>query len=98
MTAMSFLGGSAVTMARDIADGYHSVSERTFRAMSTPEIEQLSAEIDRQLRDARATPAPLNDLMALKARNRRIQRLNTVTMMLRAYKQKLRQRGAVPSR
>jgi len=87
---MSFLGGSAFTMVRDIAEGYHLVTERTFRAMQPSEINQLAPEIDRVLRGVRGVPAPLDDLMALKARNRRIQRLNTVMMMLRAYRQKTR--------
>lgn len=87
---MSFLGGSAFAMARDISEGYHLVTERTFRSMNRAEVDQLAFEIDRLLREVRGAPAPLDDLMALKARNRKIQRLNTVIMVLRTYRQKRR--------
>jgi hypothetical protein len=88
-----FLGGSAFGMAKDIAEGYHLVTERTFKAMSHAEVDQLAFELDRCLRDARGEQAPLNDLVLVKARNRRIQRLNQALMILRSYKQKTR-RGA----
>ena len=87
---MSFRGGSAFTMVRDIAEGYQLVTERTFRSMQRSEVDQLAPEIDRVLRGIRGTPAPLDDLMELKARNRKIQRLNTTMMMLRAYQQRTR--------
>lgn len=90
---MSFLGGSAFTMARDIGEGYHLITERTFRGMQRAEVDQLGLEIERMLREVRGTPAPLDDLMRLKARNRRIQRLNSVMIMLRAYKQRVRSKA-----
>jgi hypothetical protein len=83
-----FLGGSAFSMARGIADGYHLVTERTFKGMSTPEISQLSQEMDSHLREVRGEQAPLEDMEAVKARNRKIQRLNTALMILRNYQAK----------
>jgi len=85
-----FLGGSAFGMARDIAEGYHLVTERTFKAMSHAEVDQLAFELDRCLRDVRGEQAPLNDLVLVKARNRKIQRLNQALMILRNYQQKTR--------
>ncbi len=85
-----FLGGSAFGMARDIAEGYHLVTERTFKAMAHGEVDQLAFELDRCLRDARGEQAPLNDLVLVKARNRKIQRLNQALMILRNYQQKAR--------
>lgn len=84
----SFLGGSAFAMARGIADGYHLVTERTFKSLSSGDISQLSQEMDNVLRDARGEQPPLEDLEAVKARNRRIQRLNTAVMILKNYKLK----------
>jgi hypothetical protein len=86
----SFLGGSAYTMATGIADGFHSVSERTFRTMSRGEIEQMAHELDRHLREIRGEQPSLEDIAALQHRNRRIQRLNTALMVLRAYRLKVR--------
>jgi hypothetical protein len=88
-----FLGGSAFGMAGDIAEGYHLVTERTFKTMSHAEVDQLAFELDRCLRDARGEQAPQNDLALVKARNRKIQRLNQALMILRNYQQKTR-RGA----
>ena len=86
----NFPGGSAFAMARDIAEGYQTVTERTFRNMPRANLDKLGFEIDRQLRDARSVQPDLNDLVAIKARNRKIQRLNTAIMVIRAYRQKHR--------
>jgi len=77
-------------MARDIAEGYQTVTDRTFRNMPRSGLEQLSFEIDRQLRDTRSVQIDLKDLVAIKAKNRKIQRLNTAMMVIRAFKQKTR--------
>jgi hypothetical protein len=84
----SFLGGSAFAMARGIADGYHLVTERTFKGLTAGDISALSQELDVALRDARAEQPPLDDLTAVKARNRKIQRLNTAFMILRSFQLK----------
>jgi len=86
----SFLGGSAFAMARGIADGYHLVTERTFKSLSQADVSALSQELDVALRDARSEQPALDDLPAVKARNRRIQRLNTAFMILRSYQLKTR--------
>ena len=77
-------------MATGVADGIHLVNERTFRGMSRPEMEQFSQELDRHLREVRAEQPPLEDIAAVQHRNRKIQRLNTALMILRAYRQKCR--------
>lgn len=87
----NFLGGSAYAMARDIADGYHIITERSFKTMSRGETEQLAFELDRCLREIRAEQPSLEDLASIKQRNRRIQRLNQAFMVLRNYQAKLRQ-------
>lgn len=86
----NFLGGSAYTMATGIADGYHLVTERTFKKMTRSEMDLLSVEMDRHLREIRGEQAPPEDLIAIQVRNRRIQRLNTALMLLRNYRQKFR--------
>ncbi len=77
-------------MATGIADGYHLVNERTFRLMTRSELDLFAQELDRHLREVRAEQAPLEDIVALKHRNRKIQRLSTALMILRAYRQKYR--------
>jgi len=75
-------------MARDIADGYSTVTERTFKMMIRSELDQLTFEMDRHLRELRGEVPPQDDTAALQARNRRIQRLNTAMVVLRSYRQK----------
>ena len=81
----SFLGGSAYAMAHGIADGFHLVTERTFKGMTSPDIVLLAQEMDNRLRDVRGEQPQIDDLPAVKARNRKIQRLNTALMILRNY-------------
>jgi hypothetical protein len=85
-----FSGGSAWAMTRDIAEGYLLVTERTFQRMSRPDLDQLTFEIDRHLREVRGEQPPLDDIPALQRRNRKIQRLNSAMVVVRSYKQKRR--------
>jgi hypothetical protein len=85
---MAIPGGSAFGYARDIAEGYQVVTERSFKGLTRPELDQLAFEIDRGLRDIRAEQVPVDDLPMIKAKNRKIQRLNGALMMMRGYRQK----------
>lgn len=85
---MAFPGGSAFAFARDIGEGYQLVTERSFKGLTRADLSALAFEIDRALRDIRGEQAQLDDLPAIQGRNRRIQRLNSALMMLRAYQQK----------
>lgn len=85
---MAIPGGSAFGYARDIAEGFQSVTERSFKGLSRPEMDQLAFEIDRALRDIRAEQVAVDDLPTIQAKNRRIQRLNGALMMMRSYRAK----------
>jgi len=85
---MAFSGGSAYAMARDVAEGYLLVTERTFKTMSRSDLDQLVFEIDRHLRELRGEQPPLDDVTALQQRQRRMQRLNTALMIVRSYRTK----------
>ncbi len=84
----NFLGGSAWAMTREMAGGFLLVTERTFKRLTRPELEQLAFEIDRYLREIRGDQPALDDLPAIQLRNRKIQRLNSALAMLRAYRLK----------
>jgi hypothetical protein len=75
-------------MARDIAEGYLLVTERTFKPLGRPDLDQLTFELERHLRELRGDQAPLDDVQAIQARNRKIQRMNTAMMVLRSYRAK----------
>lgn len=86
----NFLGGSAFNMAREVAEGYHLVTERTFRRMQPPELDQLAFELDRYLRDLRGQQPKLDDVQAVQKRNRRVQRLTNALRMLNGYRARMR--------
>jgi hypothetical protein len=86
----TFPGGSAYMMAREISEGYFLVTERTFQRFGPPELDKLLFELDRLLREIRGDQPALDDLAAIKTRNRRISRLNTAAMILKAYRQRYR--------
>ncbi len=83
-----FIGGSAYAMARDIGGGFVNVTERTFKAMTASDMNKLVFEIDRLLRELRGAQLGTDDIEVVKARNRKIQRLNTAVMISRTYRQK----------
>jgi hypothetical protein len=83
-----FAGGSAYAMARDIGEGYVTVTDRTFRLMTPGEMQQLEFEIDRFLRELRGSQSPADELRVVQARNRKIQRLTSATMIARVFRQK----------
>jgi hypothetical protein len=85
---MAIPGGSAFGYARDIAEGFQVVTERSFKGLTKPEMDQLAFEIDRGLRDIRAEQISVDDLAMIKAKNRKIQRLNGALMMMRSYRAK----------
>jgi hypothetical protein len=75
-------------MARDIAEGFAAVTERSFRTLTRADLDQLAFEIERCLRDIRGDQPPLDDIQAIQSRNRRIQRLNTASVVMRSYRMK----------
>lgn len=85
---MAFPGGSAYAMARDIAGGFTTLSDRTFKTMTRPDLDLLGFEIDRHLRELRGEQPAQDDLAGIQQRNRRLQRLNAALVVLRGYRQK----------
>ena len=81
-----FLGGSAFAMSRDVGEGYHTVTARTFVGMTSSQLDQLAAELDKVLREVRGTQPALDDMTAVQKRNRKISRLNNALMILRTYR------------
>ena len=73
-------------MAREIASGYVLVTERTYRNMAAPQLDKLTFELNRLLRELRGDQPPVEDVGAIRDRNRRIQRLNGALSMLRAFR------------
>jgi hypothetical protein len=70
-----FAGGSAYSMAQTIADGYIITTELTFKQFKEPDFQSFLFEADRLLREIRANPPTADNLQAVQARQRRMQRL-----------------------
>ncbi len=87
----NYIGGSAYSMAKQVADGYALVTVRSFRRLNPPELDKLALELGKALRDVRGEQPALDDLPAIQKRNRQIQRLNSCRMMLQTYRQSRRQ-------
>lgn len=75
-------------MARDVSEGYFLVTERTFKQFTRPDIDQLNMEFDRLLRELRAEQPSLDDHAELQKKQRKLQRVNTALVVMRAYRAK----------
>lgn len=81
---MGFMGGSAPAMAAQVGDGYLLLTLANLKGMSVAEMGLLRAELDKLLREVRATVPTQDDALAQQARSRRIARLNSALQMVQA--------------
>ncbi len=72
-------------MARDIGAGFVLVTDRTLIRMSRAEIDKLSFELERCLRDIRGAPSADLDSIELQHRNRKLLKLGGAQRVLRAH-------------
>lgn len=75
-------------MVRDVAEGYLQVTERSFKNMNRGDLDTLAFEFDRHMRELRGEQPDLNDHVELQKRQRKMQRLNTALVVMRAYRAK----------
>ena len=70
-------------MAKDIAEGYLLVTERTYQRFEPAQLEQLAFELERAQRDIRGVLSATDDVATIQQRNRKLQRLTQAIVMLR---------------
>ncbi len=87
---MSFLGGSAFAMARDVGEGYILLNANLLKRMNAEELRQLRFEVEKLLTGTRGDQTSLNNMLALQTRNRKISRLNSAVFMINNQLQSLR--------
>jgi hypothetical protein len=80
----NFMGGSAPAMASQIVEGYILLSSATIRGYLPADLNLLRAEMEKALREVRATVPPQDDAMAAQARNRKIGRLSSALQVIGA--------------
>lgn len=85
-----FAGGSAWAMAREISEGFVLVTARTVQGLSASQRSELLHEVDRLMRELRGAAVAGEPLLELQRRQRRIQRLNATTAILRSLRQRVR--------
>ncbi|HEY3123855.1 MAG TPA: hypothetical protein VGK70_07295 [Thermoanaerobaculia bacterium] len=78
-----FIGGSAYSMVRDIADGFIIASELTFKQFGAGDFALFSQEADKLLREIRGNPPPATDVDATQKRQRRMQRVQHAMTLAR---------------
>lgn len=80
-----FAGGSPWAMARDIGQGFVLVTDRTFSRMTRGEIDKLSFELERCLREIRGAPTADLPALELQRRNRKLLKLTGAQRILRSH-------------
>ena len=73
----NFIGGSAYAMARDVAEGMILVNTNMFRKFTPAELKQLTFELDKVQKEARAEQPPQDDTQAIQKRGRKLSRITT---------------------
>jgi hypothetical protein len=78
----NFIGGSAYAMSKDIAEGMILVNTNTFKKFTPVELKQLSFELDKVQKEARADQPPLDDTQAIQKRGRKLSRITTALQII----------------
>jgi hypothetical protein len=82
--SVGFIGGSAPAMVGQIAEGYILVNHGTLRGWARGDLQSLRAELDKALREVRATVPPQDDARQNHVRNWKIGRLSSAIQVVQA--------------
>ena len=84
------ISGNPKKLARDIADGFQSLSPPVLKKYSPPDLKVILTNITIVKREVRQIQIPMDDQQLIKAKNMQISRLNQAEMVLRSYCKKMR--------
>jgi hypothetical protein len=87
-----FMGGSAVAMAAQVAEGYALISAVQLKRVTDPELDQLQQELEKTMRDLRVQIIPQDDIAAIQAKNRKMTRITGAMQQIQMTRAK-RRRG-----
>jgi len=79
------ISGNPKKMAQDIAEGYITLSPPVLRQYTQSDMRTILNHLEMTIRTLRQEKIPLEDVMALKARNHKISRVNNTMVMVRGY-------------
>lgn len=81
-----FIGGSPYAMANQLMEGYVLLTRVILKKLSLKDLQALRLELEKLLREVRSQQPSLEDINALKQRNRRRQRLTSALSMIDGYR------------
>ena len=79
------ISGSPKMFAHEIAKGFALITAATIKQYTPAELKTLVVNIGIVQREVRAEQVPLDDVMAVKAKNQRLQRLNQALLIITSY-------------
>jgi len=83
-----FIGGSAWKMAKDITEGYLTVNLTNLKKYTVADLRLLAFELGKSERSIRGEAVDLDDMEAIKAKNRRLQRITQTMTVMRGFAQR----------
>ena len=78
-------GKSLKALTVDIAEGYVTVNPIFLKLFEPAQLKELYRELSKSQNDIRAEKFPTNDIMGIRTRNLRIQRLYAASMIIRNF-------------
>jgi len=78
-------GKSIKAISWDIAEGYATVNPIFLKPLEMELIKELYQEIQHIQTEIRGEKFPFNDILAIRKRNMRLQRLNSAQVIIRNY-------------
>lgn len=86
----AYAGGSAYAMASQITEGYASLTGVSVRRFTNQELLTLRHELDKMVASLRGEVVPEGELERIKARNRKVTRINQAVLVIQNQLQKRR--------
>ncbi|MBE9504511.1 MAG: hypothetical protein IME96_10085 [Proteobacteria bacterium] len=84
------ISGNPLKMATDIAEGYLNFTMATLKKYTANDLKTIQTNINIVIRQLRQEKIPLEDIIALKKRNMKLQRANQALSVIRTYCKKKR--------
>ncbi|MFZ3066234.1 MAG: hypothetical protein WA277_13240 [Nitrospirota bacterium] len=82
MEGAEFRGKSLAATARDIADGYLSVNPIMLKKLMPDDYKNLYQHLRKMQTEVRSEKFPLHDILSIRSRNMRLQRLHNAIIVL----------------
>ena len=84
------IAGSPKKIGQDIAEGFFTLTPPLLKLYTPGDLRIIVANINIVARDLRQETIPLDDVMAIKARNMKLSRLNQALVVIQAFCKKKR--------